>query len=206
MTEPDPYALAQQFIPAQVTAASPPTLVMLSGLPGSGKSYLACRLRARLGAEIVEADRVRKALFTEPLYTAEESKLVHRVCRIVVGNILRRGGNAIYDATNLVEFHRTFVYRLAERCQARLVIVQTIAPEEVIRERLAARLAERNPLDASDADWQIYEKLKRAISKRDRFAHRVVVVDTTQDTEESVARILQVIREAAPLAPRGPTA
>lgn len=205
MTEPDPYTLAQQFIPAQVARASPPTLVMLSGLPGSGKSYLARRLRERLRAEIVEADRVRKALFADPLYTAEESRLVHRVCRIVVGNILRRGGNVIYDATNLVEFHRTFVYRLAERCQARLVIVQTVAPEEVIRERLASRLAARHPFDASDADWGVYEKLKRSISKRDRFAYRVTVVDTTQDVEESVARILQVIRETAPLMPRDPT-
>ncbi len=205
MTEPDPYALAQQFIPAQVAASSSPTLVMLSGLPGSGKSYLARCLRERLGAQIVESDRVRKALFTTPAYTSEESRLVHRICRIVAGNILRRRGNVIYDATNLVEFHRTFVYRLAERCQARLVIVQTVAPEQVIRERLAARLAERNPLDASDADWQVYEKLKRQISKRDRFAHRLVVVDTTQDTEENVARILRVIGETTPLMPRDPT-
>jgi adenylylsulfate kinase len=38
-------------------------LIAMAGLPGSGKSTLAARLEERLGAVVLDKDRVRAALF-----------------------------------------------------------------------------------------------------------------------------------------------
>ena len=92
---------------------------------------------------IIESDRVRKVLFPQPAYTAEESAIVHRTCRELVRRLLKKGVRVIFDATNLVEFQRELLYGLAERCGAQLLIVRTVAPEAVIRERLEQRRASR---------------------------------------------------------------
>jgi len=169
-----------------------PVLVMLCGLPATGKSYLARRLVERVPFVIVETDFVRKTLFPAPTYSAQESNLVHRVCHALMEKLLRRGARVIFDATNLLEFHRERVYRLARRAGAKLVVVQTVAPEEVVRERLEKRRVARAPDDISDATWAIY---KRMASVQQPIGHPHLTVDTSGDLEQAVNKILRMAQK-----------
>src|SRR5947207_952910 len=56
-------------------AAGEPALVTLTGLPGTGKSFFAARLREALGgrAVVLESDALRKALVARPTYSLPES-------------------------------------------------------------------------------------------------------------------------------------
>jgi predicted kinase len=166
-----------------------PILVLLSGLPGTGKSFLARRLTAALPFVVIESDRVRKVLFPQPRYTAEESRWVHRTCHALMDRLLRGGVRVIYDATNLVEYHRELVYRSAREAGAKLVVVRTVAPEQVVRERLQNRPGREEV--ASDADWKIY---RRMASRQEPIRHAHLVVDTTQGAEEAVEKILRLAR------------
>jgi len=171
---------------------SRPVLVMLCGLPGTGKSYLARRLAEHLPFVIIETDFVRKTLFSPPTYSARESALVHRVCHTLIEKLLRKGLRVIFDATNLVEFQREYVYRLAEHSGAKLVIVKTVAPEEVVQERLHKRRQRRDAHDISDADWSVYRRMKR---RQQPIARPHLVVDTSRDVEKAVRKILRVIQK-----------
>ncbi|MBM4430893.1 MAG: ATP-binding protein [Chloroflexi bacterium] len=177
------------LLPPDVETTAYPVFIMMSGLPGSGKSYLSQRLAKALSAVIVESDRVRKALFPEPTYTAEESAVVHRVCQEVIRRLLTRGVQVIFDATNLIEFQREALYSLAERSDASLLIVRTVAPEPVIKERLERR--KLYPGDASDADWQVY---RRMLESEQRIARSHLCIDTSQDIDEAIRRIVRAIR------------
>jgi len=168
-----------------------PVLVMLSGLPGTGKSYLARKLCEKVPFVVIESDFVRKTLFNPPTYSARESALVHRVCHILIDRLLKKGLRVIFDATNLVEFQREYVYRLAERNGAKLVIVQTTAPEEVVRQRLEKRHKARDNHDISDADWSVYARMKR---RQQPIGRPHIVVDTSNNVEEAVRKILRVIQ------------
>jgi predicted kinase len=169
-----------------------PVLVVMSGLPGSGKSYLSERLAAQLPAVIIESDRVRKALFLQPTYTAEESAMVHHTCQELMRRLLRKGVRVIFDATNLVEFQRELLYSLAERSGARLLTVRTVAPEAIIKERLEQRKAKGG--SASDADWQVY----RRMSQNEQNIRRThLCMDTSQDTDEAVRRIVKAAHRAS---------
>ncbi|MBI3287121.1 MAG: ATP-binding protein [Chloroflexi bacterium] len=182
-------ALAQleaQLGPLPETTARP-SLLMFCGLPGTGKSYFARRLAERAGFAIVESDRVRKVLFSNPTYSTQESQGVHRLCHALLARLLAKGFRVIYDATNLIEFHREFVYLLAERAGAKLVIVRTWAPEEVVRQRLMGRPAD----DYSDADWNVYQALTQT-EQPIRRPH--LVVDTSQDPEAALSKILRAIK------------
>jgi predicted kinase len=80
-----------------------PLLVLLVGLPGTGKSRLARRLGAALQAQVVESDRVRKQLFAEPRYTGGEHAAVYGWCHTMLRSALVVGRSVVFDATNLEE-------------------------------------------------------------------------------------------------------
>lgn len=186
--------LLQQLLPAEMKTSSSPVLVMLSGLPGTGKSHLARILAQRLPAIIVASDWVRKMIFMPPTYSAEESAQTHHLCHILIQELLRRGANVIYDATNLQEEHRQMVYVLADKAEAKLVIVQTVAPEEVVRERLEHRPRRPEEPGYSDADWQVYRRMLRKLDRDDHFGRNYIVVNTAEDIEPAIRKIMRVIR------------
>lgn len=171
----------------QTTAS--PSLIIVSGLPGTGKSFLARKIAERLPCVIVESDFVRKTLFEKPTYAPDESTFVHRVAHAVTERLLGLGCHVICDATNLTEWHREKLYSIANRTNAKLVIIRTVAPESVIRERLAKRFSQRDPLDLSDADWAVYQMLKTELEPV-RRPH--LVVDTSGDMDAAVDKILRI--------------
>ncbi len=189
-------AAAKSALNTSSPAPGQPVLVMLCGLPGTGKSTLARRLADQLPAVIVESDRVRQTLFTPPTYTAEESQRVHKVCHILIGWYLRHYYHVVYDATNLYEHHRQLAYRLAARSGARLAVAEITASDEVVRERLAPRGRRGMPPctsdDYSDADWQVYERMRR---RAEPIQHEHFTVDTSDgDIERAVNYVLEAIR------------
>lgn len=112
-------------------------LVLLSGLPGAGKTTFARALSARLGAVHVESDRVRRELFPAPLYTAAEHAAVFAEVDRRAAAALAAGRAAVVDATNLTQRDRGRFVALARRRQVPLVVVRVVAPEGAIRDRLA---------------------------------------------------------------------
>ena len=126
---------------AGVPRTGRPFVVMLSGLPGSGKTSLAMAIRSQIPAAIIESDAVRSALSPRPAFSADESARVFDLCERAMERLLHRGIPVIMDATNLRERHREPVYALSERAGVPLVIVQVYAGTEIIRRRLEDRLA-----------------------------------------------------------------
>jgi predicted kinase len=183
--------------------ADQPALVMLCGLPGTGKTTLARQLAQRLPAVMIEADRLRQMLFAPPTYSAEESRRVHTLCHFLIGwylqhtdhqgQVCRR--NVIYDATNLYEYHRELVYQLAERKGAQLMIVEMVARDEAIRGRLAPRgcgtLPQPERKDYSDADWEVYLRMRQ---RAEPIRHEHMTLDTSDgDLDRAINLILAAI-------------
>jgi hypothetical protein len=168
-----------------------PVLLMLSGLPGSGKSYLARRLQPHLSATIIETDDVRHVLFPQPRYTGAENAWVYAVCHALIARLLAQGRSVIFDATNLIERKREILYHIAERTGAKLVIVRTVAPEDVIERRLLTRSQQNDPDNHSDANLAVYMKLRQT---EEPIRRQHIVVDTTQDIDAAIHRILRICR------------
>ena len=138
-----------------------PAFIVVSGLPGTGKSYLSQRLAERLGYPVLESDALRKRLFRVPVYSAAESAYLFRAIHGLIEDLLGKGIPLILDATNLAERHRRVLYDIAGRTGARLVLVRVIAPPEVVKSRLEDRAAG----EVSDADWEVYRKLEPTAEK-----------------------------------------
>lgn len=176
----------------------PPVLVVLVGPPGTGKSHLARRVAAHVPIRIVETDEIRRRIARPPTYSREESGRVYQTAHRQIGRYLREGQNVAFDATNLYERGRQTLYRIAERNGARLLIVQTTAPEQVVEERLHRRKLGAEPLDRSEADWEVYCRMKGELEEIKR-PH--MIVDTSQDLKPAINKIVNFVLDESESSP-----
>ena len=165
-----------------------PCFIVVSGLPGAGKSYFCSKLAERLPFLILESDALRKTLFPTPSYSRQESSHLFQAIHLLIQRLLRKGISLILDATNLSERYRERLYNIAERVDAKLILVRVEAPPEVIQERLKNRLV--NPETKSDADWTVYQRMKPTVQKIRRNHY---VVDTSKDITPVINKIVREV-------------
>jgi predicted kinase len=158
--------------------AAQPGLVVVVGLPGSGKSHFSRRLAERVGAAIINTDMVRRTLSDRPCYSAQESYLVYRISHMLIKRLLDQGYYVIFDATNLQESGRKKLYKIAEEVGAKLVIVRMVVSEHIAHQRLRKREERPSPGDLSEANWAVYEYMKPG---EERIRREHIVVDSSQD-------------------------
>lgn len=170
---------------------SRPALVVVIGLPGSGKSYFCQRLIERTPLALLESDFLRKVLFPQPTHSAAESNRLFAAIHHLIEALLRRGVGVLFDATNLSEYFREHLYHIADQARARLVLVRVEAPEAVVEERLEHRAADVARADHSDADVRVYRRMRRSLQpiRRPHFA-----VDSSRDITPVLDKVVHALR------------
>jgi predicted kinase len=171
----------------------PPSLVLVSGLPGSGKSHFSRELRRRYPLAHLDSDALRRALFARPTHGADESARLFAAVHALLEKLLARGVSVVLDATSLKEAHRRPLYEIAERTGAGLIIVQTEASPAVARERLEARARGGDPHDASEATVAVYNRMRKEAEPIQRSHMKV---DTSQSIEPALDAVLQQLSVA----------
>ena len=166
--------------------------MVVSGLPGTGKSYFSRRLAERFPIAFVETDVMRKALFPTPAYTADESARLFRACHALVENMVSKGIPVLLDATNLVESNRERLYNIAHRVGAKLILVRVEAPIEVVAERLSQRdEGAADPEDNSTAGRSVYDRMAPSVEPIRRHH---LAVDTSRDITPVIEKIVREVQ------------
>jgi predicted kinase len=165
-----------------------PTFIVVSGLPGTGKSYFCNKLAERLSFLILESDALRKVLFPSPGYDSQESSRLFRAVHLLIERLLRKGVSLILDATNLSERYREHLYSIVDRLDVELILVRVEAPPEVVYERLRAR--QENAENKSDAGWEVYQRMKSSVQK---ICRNYYAVDTSRDITPVLDKIVRAV-------------
>ena len=170
-----------------------PILVVLCGLPGTGKTYFAREVTKQVDFCVLESDRVRKALVPKPKYTPGEHSRVFNVCHYLIEEYLSNGQRVLFDATNLTENFRLPLRQISQRQNARLVLVHLVAPRSLIRQRLQERDEQREsgmrPNGYSDAGWLIY---CRMAPHDEPVEGEHLSLDTSEDISSSVDDVVRL--------------
>ncbi len=139
-------------------------LIILSGLPGAGKSTLAKMIKSNLRERrvvILEGDFIRKQMFPVQTYSLEETRKVRLAIMKETVENLQKGDIVIYDATNIQEQSREAGRQAARQTGCPYIVVQVVADESLVRERLLSK--GDNGQCYSDATYCVYEELKQLV-------------------------------------------
>jgi predicted kinase len=180
-------------------------LVMLSGLPGVGKSALADGLGRALPAVVVSVDPIEAAILRSGIPQSFETGVAAYVVGAAVAeHQLRLGLDVVADAANLVEPGRDTWREAAAAAGAEVVVIEVVCTDErAHRRRLEARGARFDPYP--EPTWD--EVMAR---ERDPWTVQHLVLDTSRaDSEELLAAALAHLRGRrrggpGPAGPRGP--
>jgi aminoglycoside phosphotransferase family enzyme/predicted kinase len=180
------------------TQPTRPAMVLMHGLSGGGKSYVAKHLAVSVGAVQVRSDVERKRLFGfwppreasnqsdtdiySPLATEETYQ---RLLTLACGTIAA-GYVVVVDAAFLSRSQRNRFVSIAQALEIPWVIIDCQAPECVLRERITARQLTHS--DPSDADNKVLDiQLNSAEPLNEvEVGHRITINTTTGDLHSVV--------------------
>jgi predicted kinase len=168
-------------------AVRPGRLVVMSGLPGSGKSHLAQLAAQATGAIVLRSDALRQLLFPQPDYSGRESRTVYESAYALAAYLVSQGYPVIFDATNLSAWARNRAADVARQAGGRALIVQTTAPEELVRTRLEARGRPGVEAYLSEAGWEVYLSMRGRLEPVDPGQPDELCVDTGDATAIAAA-------------------
>lgn len=160
-------------------------VIIVFGLPGSGKSYFASRLAKKLGAIYVNSDELRMKLLAVRNYTDAEKLFVYDQMLKAMTEAITKKKPIVLDATFYREAIRTKFEQAAYGYQEQIIYIEVTAAEELVAERVS------RPRKHSEADFDIYLKLKAAFEPLQQ-EHLVLVSsknDITPNLEQAIAYI-----------------
>ncbi|MGH4011493.1 MAG: AAA family ATPase [Pseudonocardiaceae bacterium] len=137
-------------------------LILVGGLPGTGKTTVSDALAEELGMVALSSDRVRKELhgiapyqraaapYQQGLYSPAATERTYTELLARAARCLAHGESVVLDASWTHTAHRTAAAELARDAHAELIELQCTAPPDVIARRLRERTGA-----LSDADEEI---------------------------------------------------
>ena len=125
-------------------------VVIVFGLPGSGKSYFASRLAKKIQADYINSDRIRKEMFKKRTYSKEEKEAVYLKMLDTMKEDVDQNRNVILDATfHKKETRQPFIKEMEKK--GGVYFIEIIAAESITRERLKRKRR------YSEADFKVYK-------------------------------------------------
>lgn len=100
-----------------------PTLFILYGFPGAGKTHLANNLRESVQAAHVNSDRIRYQLFEEPRYDKAENEIVDQLMEYMTGEFLDAGVSVIFDTNAIKKGQRRILRDIARKKKSEHLLI-----------------------------------------------------------------------------------
>ena len=128
-------------------------IIIVFGLPGSGKSYFATSLAGILKADYINSDQVRRRMFAVREYSGREKLAVYNEMLVQMYEAIKHHKDVVLDATFYTNQIRKMFFEAAEDLDD-VFFIEVRAEESLIIERLKKKRKD------SEADLSVYRKIK----------------------------------------------
>jgi aminoglycoside phosphotransferase family enzyme/predicted kinase len=193
---------------AYATQPAPNVLIVMIGVTGSGKSFLANALAAHIGAVVLSSDVTRKRLLgVDPserhhdeldvgVYDPEVTERTYATLMEHARPWLEQEKSVILDATFLMRKQRAHALALAAETNAQFLAIECDVDDQTALERLQLRQGDKTAV--SDGRWEIYEMQQgRREPVDDLPAGAHAAVDSADPLQRQIAHVLEHLANAA---------
>ena len=134
------------------------TLIVICGLPGSGKTTLTKKLSAGLKDYVViDQNEVRRKHGMKRMPKRQGN--INNEINCMIAKYLNNDRGVIFDSINKMMHRRHQLYGIASSCKKRVVVIETVCSECVAKDRMRAR-PNSDGLLSDPNDTKVYDRSK----------------------------------------------
>ena len=167
-----------------------PILFITTGLTGTGKTTISNKISVDYNAKKISTDEVRKELlgidkyerhhepYNTGIYSPEKMNEIYEKIVEMGKDELIKNKNVILDATFKTKKLRNKAKFITDKIKSKFLIINSIAPEEVVKKYLEDRVKKKS---ISDGRWEIYKKQKNSFEKLDSDENYILIDVSNKD-------------------------
>ena len=164
-------------------------IIVVSGLPGSGKSTIAEAIAKKIHSPLLSVDPVESSILKSGISRSFESGLAaYIVVQTLASEQLKLDMSVIIDAVNPVQEARDIWHVLEVKHNAKLFIIECLLDEQIHKQRLHDRI--RNMHRIPEVTWEDIEKRKKEYIP---WKEKRLILDTAQSQEKNLQEVLNYI-------------
>ncbi len=168
-------------------------LIVISGLPGSGKSTVAEAVARELKLSLFSLDPIKASIIKSGLAKSFENG--HAAWLVAVGladEQLKLDNSVVIDAINAEEAAKDSWRELATKRDAELIVVECFTSDRALhKKRIANRV--RNLHGIPEVTWEWVENRRKAYTQ---WREPVLALDTRDDLRANVEKAIAYIQQA----------
>jgi predicted kinase len=173
-------------------------IVIMAGLPGTGKSAVARSLALRLSGAVLDKDIVRAALFAPEHveYSVMQDDFCQEILLQTAGYLLRKNLSLyifLDGRTFSRRYQRERVFEFCSQLGTRWAILECICSEHIVLERLK-KAAESQTHPAMNRTPDLYNQIRKTWEPID---YPKLVIDTEASLDSCIERAMEYLAQIA---------
>jgi predicted kinase len=159
-----------------------PTLYLMFGYPGAGKTTAAEIIHKLTGAVHLSSDKARFDMFSQPNFDQREHDELYKALDQKTEQLLKDGQSVIYDANLNRLKHRQDKYDIGSQTGAKVVLLWVQTPKDIAKER-ASHLSRQHLWPPNETSSKLFDRIAGLIEEPGANEPYVAIDGTKLDIE-----------------------